>query len=173
VADSSQTHTCYCRFLSGLGVDRSVRATLFHALGFEMEHPAGIGIPHTDCPIGQGLETGSRFTVGFIRFVWTHHMTSQPSTASWRLASRLTAPFRGMLLTETERPVLLSPNGSSGACPPEGDCSHSIGALHGAPHAPSTMAALTAGAGIGGFVGCCHLTTPAPLVIPHRLSHVH
>jgi hypothetical protein len=139
VADSSQTHTCYCRFLSGLGVNRSVRATLFHALhGFEMEHPAGLGIPYTDCPIRQGLETGSRFTVGFIRFVWTHHMTSQPSTASWRLASRLTAPFRGMLLTETEHPVLLSPNGSSGACTPEGDCSHSIGALHGAPHARRT-----------------------------------
>jgi hypothetical protein len=30
-------------------------------------------------------------------------MISQPSTASWRLASRLTAPFRGMLLTETEQ----------------------------------------------------------------------
>jgi hypothetical protein len=35
------------------------------------------------------------------------------------------------------------------------------------------MAALTAGMGVGGFVGCYHLTTPAPLVIPYRLSHVH
>jgi hypothetical protein len=147
---------------SGLRVNRSVRATLFHALhGFEMEHPTGIGIPYTDCPIGQGLETGSRFPVGFIHFVWTHHMTSQPSTASWRLASRLTAPFRGMLLTGTERPVLLSPNGSSGACTPKGDYSHSIGTLHGAPRPPSTMTPPT----LLCFIGDCTLHIGA--------SHVH
>ena len=40
------------------------------------------------------------------------HMTSQPSTASWQLASCLTVPFRGMLHTGTKRLVLLSPNGS-------------------------------------------------------------
>src|SRR4051812_46073507 len=62
-------------------------------------------------------------------------MTSQPSTASWQLASCLTVPFRGMLHTGTKRLVLLSPNGSSGACTPEGDYSHSITALHGAPAA--------------------------------------
>jgi hypothetical protein len=39
-------------------------------------------------------------------------LISQPSTASWRLASRLTAPFKGMLLTRLERPSPLSPNGS-------------------------------------------------------------
>jgi hypothetical protein len=59
-------------------------------------------------------------------------MISQPSTASWRLASRLTVPFRGMLLTRTERPVSLSPKGSWGACTPQGEYSHSITAPHGA-----------------------------------------
>ncbi len=62
-------------------------------------------------------------------------MVSQPSTASRRLASRLTAPFRGMLLTRKERPSSLSPNGSWGACTPQGDFPHSIHALHGAPAA--------------------------------------
>jgi hypothetical protein len=41
-------------------------------------------------------------------------------------------PFRGMLLTKAERPASLSPNGSWGACTPQGDCSHSITVLHGA-----------------------------------------
>jgi hypothetical protein len=172
--DSSQTHTCYCRLLSGLGVNRLVRATLFHAMhGFEMEHSTGISIPYTDCPIGQGLETGCLFPVGFIHFVWTHHVTSQPSAASWWLASRLTAPFRGMLLTETKRLILLSPNGSSGACTPNGDYSHSIGALHGAPRPPTTMATLTPHIGIGGFGTCCHVRTSTLLDIPYRASHVH
>jgi hypothetical protein len=69
-------------------------------------------------------------------------MTSQPSTASWQLASCLTVPFRGMLHTGTKRLVLLSPNGSSGACTPEGDYSHSITALHGAPAASDMSEAL-------------------------------
>jgi hypothetical protein len=69
-------------------------------------------------------------------------MTSQPSTASWQLASCLTVPFRGMLHTGTKRLVLLRPNGSSGACTPEGDYSHSITALHGAPAASDMSEAL-------------------------------
>jgi hypothetical protein len=58
--------------------------------------------------LGQGLDSPKVKT----RFVWTHHTIIQPSPASWRLASASPVPFRGMLLTGTERPVLLSPNGS-------------------------------------------------------------
>jgi hypothetical protein len=38
-----------------------------------------------------------------------------------------------MLLTRTERPASLSPNGSSPACTGGGDFSHSINELHGTP----------------------------------------
>jgi hypothetical protein len=47
-------------------------------------------------------------------------------------------PFRGMLLTETERPAPLSPNGSSGTCIPEGAFAHSIIALHSALRHPGS-----------------------------------
>jgi len=50
----------------------------------------------------------------------------------------LTTPFRGMLLTETERPALLSPTGSSATWYSRrgyrlSPFAHSITALHGAP----------------------------------------
>jgi hypothetical protein len=62
-------------------------------------------------PSGKVLRQGLDSPKVETRFVCTHHVISQPSTAFWRLASRLTAPFRGMLLTRTERPASLSPNG--------------------------------------------------------------
>ena len=95
------------------------------------EHPL-CSFPHTDCPIRQA-ETGVDFPVGCHLLRLDSPLISQPSTASWRLASRLTAPFRGMLLTGLERPIPLSPNGSGVPDRTQGDFSHSMAMLHGAP----------------------------------------
>jgi hypothetical protein len=109
------TSTCYCRLLSGPGVDQVRPCHSFAALrGLTAsrwkEHPL-CSFPHTDCPIRQA-ETGVDFPVGCNLLRLDSPLISQPSTASWRLASRLTAPFKGMLLTGLERPIPLSPNGS-------------------------------------------------------------
>jgi hypothetical protein len=109
------TSPCYCRLLSGPGVDQVRPCHSFAALrGLTAsrwkEHPR-CSFPHTDCPIRQA-ETGVDFPVGCNLLRVDSPLISQPSTASWRLASRLTAPFRGMRLTGLERPIPLSPNGS-------------------------------------------------------------
>jgi hypothetical protein len=63
-------------------------------------------------PSGKVLRQGCGSPKVEIRFVWTHHAIAQPSQASWRFASASPVPFKGMLLTVMERPILLSPNGS-------------------------------------------------------------
>jgi hypothetical protein len=86
-----------------------------------MEHPTGIGIPYTDCPIGQGLETGSRFTVGFIhckvgaRRVALQHVSSPPPpNRTCKFPSiRLSRDWR---LPPPVLPLVLS--GSSRSLPP-------------------------------------------------------
>ena len=109
------TSTCYGRLLCGHGVDQVRPCHSFAALrGLTAsrwnEHPRG-AFPHPDGPI-RPAETGVDFPVGCHLLRVDSPLSSQPSTASWRLASRLTAPFKGMLLTGLERPIPLSPNGS-------------------------------------------------------------
>ena len=64
-------------------------------------------------PSGKVLRLGPVSPKVEPHFVLTHLMISQPGVASWRLASRLTTSFKGMLLTPAERPAVLSPRGLS------------------------------------------------------------
>jgi hypothetical protein len=107
--------TCYGRLLSGHGGDQ-VRpchscAALRGLTASRWKEPPRCSFPHTDCPI-RPAETGVDFPVGGHLLRVDSPLISQPSPASWRLASRLTAPFKGMLLTSLERPIPLSPHGS-------------------------------------------------------------
>ena len=109
------TSPCYGRRLSGPGVEQVRPCHSFAALrgltASRWKEPLRCSFPHTDCPIRQA-ETGVDFPVGCHLLRVDSPLIAQPSPASWRLASRLTAPFKGMLLTGLERPLPLSPHGS-------------------------------------------------------------
>jgi hypothetical protein len=53
--------------------------------------------------------------------LFTHHMRSQPSRASWRLASRLTRTFQGQLFHPAQHRATLRPKGSWSTCIDQGD----------------------------------------------------
>jgi hypothetical protein len=61
-------------------------------------------------PVSGGIKQditwpGHRFPWVEIRFVLSHHTASWPSATSWRLASRLIAPFRVSYFTAVEHPT--------------------------------------------------------------------
>jgi len=65
-------------------------------------------VPTLAVPSGKVLRLGPVSPRVDSHFVWTHPMIAQLVTASWRLASRLTVSFKGMLLTRWSVPQRLA-----------------------------------------------------------------